>query len=215
VLLGLDYRGERVGAVALAMQKEGMTVGMVREAAQNTLRLTVPRFVAALAADEIRAVSITDPLTGLHNRRGLDGELARVGSRGGALVACDLDRFKKLNDSLGHAAGDAALVHFSAILKVEVRGSDTAARVGGEEFHIWAPGATVARGAEIAERIRVALAGSQWSWQGTPWVLTASFGVAGVPETSASVHNLSVQADAALYVAKERGRNRVEVAPGG
>jgi diguanylate cyclase (GGDEF)-like protein len=213
VILGLDYRGDRVAAVALEILQEGATIGAVREAAQDLLRLTVPKLVAALAADEIRAVSITDPLTGLYNRRGLDGELTRVGGRGGALVACDLDRFKKLNDSLGHAAGDAALVHFAGILKELVRGSDAAARVGGEEFHIWAPGASITRGAEIAERIRGALAESQWSWQGTPWVLTASFGVAGVPETSVSVHNLSVQADAALYVAKERGRNRVEVAP--
>lgn len=213
IILGLDYRGERVGAVALGIPQEGITIGAVREAATNTLRLSVPRFVAALAADEIKAVSVTDSLTGLFNRRGLEGELSRVGGRGGALVACDLDRFKKLNDTLGHAAGDAALVHFSGILKELVRGSDTAARVGGEEFHIWAPGASMARGAEIAERIRAALAESNWSWQGTSWPLTASFGVAGVPETSVSVHNLSIQADAALYVAKERGRNRVEMAP--
>ena len=94
-------------------------------------------------------------------------------------------------------------------------GGDTAARVGGEEFHVWAPGASLERGAEIAERIRVALAESKFSYQGSAWPITASFGVAGVPATSTSVHNLPVQADAALYVAKQRGRNRVEVAPAG
>jgi len=61
----------------------------------------------------------------------------------------------------------------------------------------------------------VALEQGGWKWENTPWPLTASFGVAGVPETSSSIHNLAVQADAALYVAKERGRNRVEIAPGG
>ena len=215
VLLGLDYRGERIAAVALGLRSEGSSVATVREAAQPALRLSVPRLVAALAADEIRSISITDPLTGLHNRRGLDAELGRMGGSGGVLVACDLDRFKKLNDTLGHAAGDAALVHFAGILKELVRGSDCAARVGGEEFHIWAPGASISRGAEIAERIRAALEHGGWKWENTPWPLTASFGVAGVPETSSSIHNLAVQADAALYVAKERGRNRVEIAPGG
>ncbi|MEP6745329.1 MAG: GGDEF domain-containing protein, partial [Gemmatimonadota bacterium] len=112
-------------------------------------------------------------------------------------------------------AGDAALVHFAGILKELVRGSDTAARVGGEEFHVWAPGASLERGAEIAERIRTRLAESHFIWQRAGWPLTASFGVAGVPATSTSVHSLPVQADAALYVAKQRGRNRVEVAPGG
>jgi len=107
------------------------------------------------------------------------------------------------------------LVHFAAILKELVRGSDTAARVGGEEFHVWAPGAGVERGSEIAERIRSRLEASSFAYQGTKWPLTASFGVAAVPATSSSVHNLPVQADAALYVAKQRGRNRVEVAPGG
>ena len=208
--------GERevpVGAVSMTLPGDGRLAPPAQQIAQQTLKAAGRRLWAAIKLDRERSVARTDPLTGLLNRRGLEEVMAMMGVPGGALVACDLDRFKSLNDSLGHAAGDAALVHFAGILKELVRGSDTAARVGGEEFHVWAPGASLERGAEIGERIRTALAESPFAYQGTAWPLTASFGVAGVPATSSSVHNLPVQADAALYVAKQRGRNRVEVAP--
>lgn len=218
----MALQGERevpVGAVSMTLPGDGRLATPAQQIAQQTLRAAGRRLWAAIKLDRERSVARTDPLTGLLNRRGLEEMMALVSVGGrsseGALVACDLDRFKSLNDSLGHAAGDAALVHFAGILKELVRGSDAAARVGGEEFHVWAPGASLERGAEIAERIRVALADSGFGHQGTAWPMTASFGVAGVPATSSSVHNLSVQADAALYVAKQRGRNRVEVAPGG
>ena len=84
--------------------------------------------------------------------------------------------------------------------------------MGGEEFAIWLPGADLALGVRIAERIRVKLGTTPWEWQGRPWPLAASFGVAAVPETSARTENLAAQADAALYVAKRTGRNRVEAA---
>jgi diguanylate cyclase (GGDEF)-like protein len=211
-------KGERdipVGAVSLVLAGDGRLAQPAVQITQQVLRIAGPRIGTAVKMERERSVARTDALTGLPNRRGLEEVMGQVGIPGGALVACDLDRFKSLNDSLGHAAGDSALVHFAAILKELVRGSDTAARVGGEEFQVWAPGAGVERGAEIAERIRARLEESSFSHQGTKWPLTASFGVAAVPATSSSVHNLPVQADAALYVAKQRGRNRVEVAPGG
>jgi diguanylate cyclase (GGDEF)-like protein len=211
-------RGERdipVGAVSLVLAGDGRLAAPAVQTTQQVLRIAGPRLGTAVKMERERSVARTDALTGLPNRRGLEEVMGQVGVPGGALVACDLDRFKALNDSLGHAAGDSALVHFAAILKELVRGSDTAARVGGEEFHVWAPGAGVERGSEIAERIRARLEASNFAYQGSKWPLTASFGVAAVPATSSSVHNLPVQADAALYVAKQRGRNRVEVAPGG
>jgi diguanylate cyclase (GGDEF)-like protein len=217
----LVLRGDRdipIGAVSLSLPGDGRLAQPAQQMAQATLKQAGPKLWSAMRLERERTVARTDALTGLPNRRGIEEVMTKVGlgvAPGGALVACDLDRFKSLNDTLGHAAGDAALVHFGAILKELVRGSDTAARVGGEEFHVWAPGASLERGGEIAERIRSRLAESQFVWQGTAWPLTASFGVAGVPATTGSVHNLPVQADAALYVAKQRGRNRVEVAPGG
>ncbi len=214
----LVLRGDRdapIGAVSLTLPGDGRLAQPAQLIAQATLKVAGPRLWAAMKLERERSVARTDALTGLPNRRGIEEVMMLVGVPGGALVACDLDRFKSLNDTLGHAAGDAALVHFGGILKELVRGSDTAARVGGEEFHIWAPGASLERGAEIAERIRARLLESHFTWQGTGWPLSASFGVAGVPATTTSLHNLPVQADAALYVAKQRGRNRVEVAPGG
>jgi diguanylate cyclase (GGDEF)-like protein len=128
------------------------------------------------------------------------------------LVYADIDRFKNLNDTLGHPAGDAALVHFARIIREQIRTDDVAARIGGEEFAVWLPDSGLDLGARIAERIRVKLGTTAWDWRGRQWPLSASFGVAACPETSPSLDNLPAQADSALYVAKRSGRNRVEKA---
>jgi diguanylate cyclase (GGDEF)-like protein len=138
--------------------------------------------------------------------------MARVSGDRGALIYADLDKFKLLNDSLGHPAGDDALRFFAGVIRKHIRATDTPARIGGEEFALWLPGATVALGVEIAERIRNSLLKELWTWHDRHWPLTASFGVAGCPETSRSRQNLPAQADAALYSAKNGGRNRVMVA---
>jgi diguanylate cyclase (GGDEF)-like protein len=122
----------------------------------------------------------------------------------------DIDHFKKINDTLGHPAGDAALVHFAHIIQSQIRGGDLAARIGGEEFAIWLPKADLETGARIAERIRIRLGTTAWDWNGRAWPLSASFGVAACPETGPTLKLLPAQADAALYVAKNSGRNRVE-----
>ena len=97
-----------------------------------------------------------------------------------------------------------------------VRGQDTPARIGGEEFAIWLPHTPLDDAHRIAERLRERLEGSVFTDpNGTPWALTASFGVASCPETSRHVDNLIAQADAALYTAKKEGRNRVVLAVGG
>ena len=128
----------------------------------------------------------------------------------GAMVYADLDRFKTLNDKLGHPAGDAALMHFARIIREQIRSGDAAARIGGEEFAVWLPGTGLDLGARIAERIRLKLGTTPWDWRGQAWPLSASFGVAACPETAATIGELLGQADAALYVAKNSGRNRVE-----
>jgi diguanylate cyclase (GGDEF)-like protein len=163
----------------------------------------------ARVVHELKQTATIDALTGLKNRRGLEEVMTRMGSERGALVYADLDKFKALNDTLGHPAGDAALVHFASILRDHVRATDTAARIGGEEFAIWLPEATAARGYEVAERIRQSLAERLWLWQSRQWPLTSSFGVAACPETSRSRQNLPALADAALYQAKHAGRNKV------
>ena len=173
-----------------------------------------PRLVTALEADRIRGQTEIDALTGLQNRKGLETAMGRFVGDQGALIFTDLDRFKTLNDTLGHPAGDAALVHFARILREQIRGADIAGRVGGEEFAVWLPDTGLDLGVKIAERLRIKLGTTEWSWQGRSWPLSASFGVAACPETSRSFEALYGQADAALYVAKRSGRNRVERAGG-
>ena len=124
----------------------------------------------------------------------------------------DLDRFKLLNDTLGHPAGDAALRHVAGILQRQLRDRDLVARIGGEEFAVWLPGAPLTEGLEVAERIRRAVESEAWQWSGSPRPLTASCGVAAYPAPVGDIDNLRGAADAALYRAKQHGRNRVEKA---
>ncbi|HEY7611503.1 MAG TPA: GGDEF domain-containing protein [Gemmatimonadales bacterium] len=207
--------GERcVGGVALWPPGGREPVGGARSEILAALANAAPRVVTAMEADRLKEKTRLDPLTGLLNRRGLELVLNRVDVGDGALIYADLDKFKALNDRLGHPAGDAALIHFSRIIRDQIRTGDMPARVGGEEFAIWLPASRLETGYRIAERIRIRLNTTPWDWQGKAWALSASFGVAACPETSREVGDLVPQADAALYVAKNSGRNRVERAGG-
>jgi diguanylate cyclase (GGDEF)-like protein len=201
-----------VGAIAIHLPSGIEPAGGVRAEMLEAVTNAAPRLARAVSTDAAVRSAASDPLTGLVNRRGLEQALTRVDTREGALIFADLDRFKQLNDTLGHPAGDAALIHFARILREQVRGGDIPARIGGEEFAIWLPGATLDLGKRIAERVRIKLGTTAWEWQGRHWPLSASFGVASCPETNPDLENLPAQADAALYVAKRSGRNRVEAA---
>lgn len=204
-----------VGAVAIWLPSGEEPAGPANAELAEAVANAGPRIARALEADRRKQAATVDPLTGLCNRRGLDEILGRHDVQKGALIYADLDRFKLLNDTLGHPAGDAALTHFARILREQIRSTDTAARIGGEEFAVWLPDATLDLGYRIAERIRIKLGTTSWDWRGRHWPLSASFGVAACPETSRRVENLSSQADSALYVAKKSGRNRVERAGSG
>jgi diguanylate cyclase (GGDEF)-like protein len=163
--------------------------------------------------------ALVDGLTGLANRRQseetLASELARLERFGGtlAVVVADLDWFKDVNDRYGHPSGDAVLREFAQLLDESVRDVDLAGRWGGEEFLLILPGTDLDGGAQVAERIRLALAGRiVLSADGSPIPVTASFGVAATPPASTAAELFSA-ADAALYEAKRNGKNRVEVAP--
>jgi diguanylate cyclase (GGDEF)-like protein len=174
------------------------------------------RLAAARAVHEAEQRAVSDPLTGLRNRREFDRAVLRHAAGKpvamATLIYCDLDYFKKLNDTLGHAAGDAALRHVARILEGAVRDKDLVARIGGEEFAIWMPHAPLESGLEVAARIRATVESAAWRWDGEEYPLTISCGVASYPDTVTQIENLRSTADAALYRAKQSGRNRVEKA---
>lgn len=164
----------------------------------------------------LRNQSVRDPLTGLFNRRyleeSMDRELERA-SRSGrpvGLIALDLDHFKRINDTYGHDAGDAVLRKTAECLLQSIRGSDIAARVGGEEFVLVLPDASLEVTRERAEQIRKALAASKPTYEGKPLgSVTVSAGVAMFPAHGATRPSFLHAADAALYRAKNSGRDRV------
>jgi len=212
LLLPMKRGHESIGAVAIWLTGGREPVGAARAELMEVLNNAAPRIARALLADQHKHAATVDPLTGLHNRRGFDEVFRLISAREGALVYADFDRFKSLNDTLGHPAGDAALVHFARIIREQIRSGDVPGRIGGEEFAVWLPATGLDLGARIAERIRLKLGTTAWDWRGRQWPLSASFGVAACPETSRSLDNLPAQADSALYVAKRSGRNRVEKA---
>lgn len=162
----------------------------------------------------LEELAITDGLTALKNRRYFRDRLAtecaraqREGS-GPGLIAVDLDHFKRLNDRLGHAAGDQALLHAARLLTQNARSMDEVCRVGGEEFELLCPEAGLEELSAIAERIRAAFAQHPVALPSGPEPLTASFGVAAYA-SGLTPDQLVRAADEALYEAKRGGRNRV------
>jgi diguanylate cyclase (GGDEF)-like protein len=160
----------------------------------------------------------TDPLTGVLNRRSLierlDTACIRARARGLsiALLFIDLDHFKEINDSYGHAAGDACLKKIIEPIQLELRQSDVIGRYGGEEFVVILSSADMAAAHPIAERIRHRVAEVVVDGFGAPIKLTCSIGVATSDTLGVWGEHLIAQADAAVYAAKRSGRNRVQVA---
>ncbi|GAA5217131.1 GGDEF domain-containing protein [Corallincola platygyrae] len=160
-----------------------------------------------------REASITDPLTGLFNRRFFYEQATSVISQANrqdynlSLMICDLDLFKQVNDSHGHMAGDKVIVAFADLLNASKRQEDILARFGGEEFVLLLPNTTLEGAKRLAERFREAAENSEVIYEGKPIRITASFGVTIC--NPPSVDNSIRQADEALYKAKALGRNRV------
>jgi diguanylate cyclase (GGDEF)-like protein len=162
----------------------------------------------------VREQAVTDELTGLVNRRrfveSLESEITRANRLEAplSLIFADLDDFKRINDCCGHPAGDDVLRRFAALLLEHLRGIDTAARMGGEEFAVLLPGTDLDGALAVAERIRAQLADEAIMREAVGGTgLTTSIGV--VEYESGTPDQLIQRADAALYSAKEQGKNRV------
>ena len=163
--------------------------------------------------DRSLELAVTDSLTGLRNRRyamrHLDGLMRTTGA---TAMMLDVDRFKSINDRFGHAAGDAVLREVAERLRAHVRAADLVARIGGEEFLVLAAGMAGETGLLVADRLRQVVAERPVQVAGGELAVTVSIGVAEAPPGTRAEALLQL-ADAALYRAKENGRNRVEAAP--
>jgi two-component system cell cycle response regulator len=166
--------------------------------------------------EESIEAAMIDPLTGLHNRRYMEGHLATLvkeaqrDHRALSVLLADIDHFKQVNDTYGHDAGDAVLKEFSTRFRRNTRGIDLACRFGGEEFIVIMPDTSMARAYQVGERLRVAIAAD--AFQVRPGVgihLTASVGIATLECPEDTPETVFRRADNALFAAKRRGRNRV------
>jgi diguanylate cyclase (GGDEF)-like protein len=210
----LTVGGEVIGSVLLSR------AAPYSEAEEQRIRDSVSQAAPVLAnlrnlaVAEIRAA--TDGLTGLPNKRAVTDALKRTFAQATAtkaplaLLLADLDHFKLINDQRGHAVGDQVLASVGATLRASLRVGDFAGRNGGEEFAVLLPDTEISSALEIAERIRAAIA--EISLPGSDVTVTASIGVASIPDHASTLDRLERLADAALYVAKRQGRNRVELA---
>ncbi len=165
-------------------------------------------------------MAVTDGLTGLHNRRYLERHLTTLVQQATArdkplsVLVLDIDHFKRVNDSFGHAAGDEVLREFSRRVRKAVRGIDLACRLGGEEFVVAMPDTDAALALLVGERLRQKIAGEPFpiADSGKSIAVTVSIGICSLASPEDTADNLIKRADQALYLAKRDGRNRVVAA---
>jgi diguanylate cyclase (GGDEF)-like protein len=210
----LRARDRNLGALVLTGGRGAFTASAAR-----VLGILANQAAATLSVIQLkerhRDLAERDGLTGLYNRRAFDDHLARAVARedrqGGrlALLLLDLDRFKQINDTYGHPAGDAALATAARLLGRLLRKGDLGARIGGEEFAAILPGADERGALRLAERLRQALESEHPVFGGARLSVTASFGAAVWPADGREPAALLAAADRALYASKQAGRNRV------
>jgi diguanylate cyclase (GGDEF)-like protein len=177
--------------------------------ADRLLRVRRERDLARQAAEH-------DGLTGLLNRRALEQRLraltdeSRAGGAGLAMLFLDIDHFKAINDTQGHAGGDLCLRAVAERIGAELRSGDYLGRWGGEEFVALLPGSNIDDARQVSERVRSSIAGNPVAFEERTVPITISIGIAVFDPLRDNAAALTARADAALYRAKQAGRNRVE-----
>jgi diguanylate cyclase (GGDEF)-like protein len=205
-------QGEAVHEVTLGADTYELHISYVQEASLVRIYVLVVT-QRKRAEEEIHILATTDSLTGIANRREFSSILVTEVERAKrygvplSLVMYDLDYFKRVNDTFGHSVGDSVLQAVTSLVKENVRATDVVARWGGEEFMVLMPQSDVQAARDAAEKLRLAIAGHRFDKVSE---LTASFGVTAF-EARDDLNSLLKRVDDALYRAKERGRNRVEI----
>jgi diguanylate cyclase (GGDEF)-like protein len=225
-----DGHAVSVHEVTLAIGSHGLGILHVQRARERPYTGQEQQLLATIAAalavalgnadvhGQIQELALRDPLTGVLNRRALNGPLQRelnAGLRYGAsacLLILDLDYFKSVNDRLGHIAGDGVLERVAALVQERVREVDSVGRYGGEEFAVVLPHTDLSQAQVLAERIRAEIERRAFDLDDGSVRITASVGVASLHDASIdSIGRWIAAADSALYEAKSQGRNRVAV----
>jgi diguanylate cyclase (GGDEF)-like protein len=215
LVLPLVVREEPIGTLIVAAKPPSAFVTSVRETLQALGNQLAVAMANARAVRQLEEMATTDGLTGCLNKRAFLDQLeqklmaAQRFGRKLSVIVTDLDHFKAVNDTYGHAAGDRVLQELGRVLKRVKRETDLVARFGGEEFCVLCE-ETDARGARLlAERVREELESTELVTELGPLKVTASLGVATFPDHASTAADLFVQGDRALYEAKNRGRNQV------
>ena len=166
---------------------------------------------------DVQSLAMTDPLTGLHNRRSLF-ELGKIefsrANRMNRPICCmmlDLDNFKQVNDNYGHLIGDQVLQEFAKRCKNSVREIDLVGRYGGEEFVVFLPETDLETALQVAERLRASIEETPMKVSSQELNVTVSIGVSRKDENTLELETLIARADQAMYIAKHKGRNRVAI----
>ena len=215
VVLPIAFGNEAVGSLAIALHSGKPSTHETALLRLLATELAGPLHIQQLM-EEARNLARTDALTGLMNRRAFtdasERELARAERYALPISVCilDVDHFKRVNDTHGHATGDAVLVGLAGILKTLARRSDLAGRWGGEEFVLLFPQTGDAGGRIAAERVRRAVAEAKFPSPAGGLAVTVSIGISGA-RPPYTLEAALANADQALYTAKSRGRNRVEI----
>jgi len=202
--------------------KGQLTPDSLHRAIANAIEKAALRRRLAEKQAELERLAVTDDLTGIKNRRAvlarLDEEIERTRRYGSGLsvLLADIDHFKEVNDRFGHLVGDELLRAVAGVMAQSLRASDHVGRYGGEEFLIVLPETGLAAAGKLAERLRAGVAGlSVRPGGGEPVEVTVSVGGAELVESDEDADSLVARADAALYRAKQRGRNQVCLAASG